>query len=259
MVIFSRILDDGNNDAVEQLLTGSPEDAIPILQHVLERWRLQKTQEQDTPRLDFTKRQHGQAEQDFCNSYDYFYTVDIDPGLAEPIPDPAFPFQWYGKAIAICTPDEIGEKEMEESLCQNDGLKLAVVLYNLGIACQLVSVHKNGYTCRGFDHEPMPAFRIYVSALRVLSTYQDDVTVAVTCSGLALRSQLQLGIVNNLLFLYAQEADLAGMLISLEALRNGLSGVEISSEETRAVVELFECNALLFPIGWHGLRVSPAA
>ena len=260
MNYFSRVLDDGNNEAVEQLLTGSPGGAITILLNVLETWRLHKQEAEDAPMLDVVEHPTDGAGPGFSTNHELFYTVDLDAALPEPKPDPAFPFQWYGKPIAICTPEEIEETVTEESLCPHDELKLAVVLYNLGIACQLVSVESLGQTSTGNGPASVAALKMFSLALHVLATCsQDDFPPG---SGASLGSQnivLHLGIVNNLLFLYAQQADMTGMTVTLEELRSRLFRVEVTSRQTREDLELFQGNALMFPMGWEGLCVSPAS
>lgn len=255
-------MQEENNNAVEQLLMGHPRDAINTLLQAMDIWRIDLISQTSLVSEHNLKNVSGGLSSvpvDGCAMH--LYSVDLSHDMD--IVEPAFPFRWYGKPIAVANGSEWDDED-RRSRPMNSDLNLVVILYNLAIAYQLDAAQKKNQESNLATgrRSCTAAFESYTSALKVLLYIREreqwsgrDLTQSERLDfGL-----LHAAIVNNMLFLYSQSADVQGMVACLSVLRQVLSftcsGLPPCDLEE---FTFFHINAILFP-NPGSLSLSPAA
>lgn len=249
--MISAIQED-NNNAVEQMLLGHPKDAVLTLLNALHSLKVHLASPPSAP-YSLMQVDDATAKQ--------LYSVEL--GCELEAGEPAFPFRWYGRPIAIASSmDGTEDANMAKGTLSHD-LNAVVILYNLGIAYQLEAARQKQDADFVVGRlTSTAAFESYTLALRALVTGQENMPCP--CNTLSICDRLNFGllhvaIVNNLLFLYAQSADLEGMSTCLAVLRKILSSVcNGLPESCTEDFALFHHNAILFPTP-GSLCLSPAA
>lgn len=248
-------IQEDNNNAVEQMLMGHPEDAIATLLHCLDTFRVNLRCGDEYKHLS-----SASSAMQAGGAHKQLYSVELCSDVE--VLEPAFPFRWYGKPIAITSSSEHAEEGTPQVHLDHD-LTLAVILFNLGVAYQLKAVQKHKEPDFGMGRiARTAALDAYTLALSALVTIQDIMHL----SGRFLErsERLDFGLlhaatVNNMLFLYAQRADIQGMSTCLALLRRVLSAfcTQLPECDVEEFV-LFHLNVILFP-NPGSLSLAPAA
>jgi hypothetical protein len=202
-------ISDDNNDAVEHLLLGRPSEAIATLLGALAKSR-------NTIIV-------PEPSDDSHTAGPVLYSVEIAYEIPEDA-QPALPFSWYGRPIAISASDDDAFDDTAMSFCSPQ-IAVAVILYNVGVAVQLECAnpqlrHKNAPR-RSHNH----ALDAYVMALwALMEVPQLNQPTALESLGDKLGlGLLHVALVNNLLFLYAETVDLVNVSTCLTALSDSLA------------------------------------
>jgi hypothetical protein len=239
-------LNDDNNDAVESLLLGRPSEAIATLLGALAKSRDTITVPDPSDGND--------------NAGPVLYSVEIVQEIPEAA-QPALPFSWYGRPIAISASDDDTSGDMTMSFFSPQ-IAMAVVLYNVGIAVQLECANPQLRPNNAPRRTRKDAIDAYVMALRALMEVpqlHQPVTLEYLGDRLSL-GLLQVATVNNLLFLYAETLDLVGVSTCLTVIRESLArlchGLPL---EHKKEFNFFLENTILFCGRLDSLSLAPAA
>ena len=258
-------IQEANNNAVEHLLMGQPRDAIATLLHALDSLKTDLICQLSLAGAGnanlTTSFSSSSAQMEVDGSAVHLYSVDLCHDFD--IEEPAFPVRWYGKPIAITCDGEWGEEDCQSGPMNHD-LNLVVVLYNLAISYQLVDAAPKNQDSNLVRRRMAStnAFEAYTLALQALVPIQERMHLSGRLMAPSERFDfglLHAAVVNNMLFLYAQRADMQGMSTCLSILRQVLAfscrGLPPCDAEEFA---FFRVNAILYP-NPGSLSLSPAA